>query len=243
MRAELGEQRLMVAACLQAIENDRGLTRRKTHQRHIALAPALIRVVVAAKADDRWSPHLGLLARRTLHQLNQRLGVRTLGLVRERIEIRRNTYLGGLGLAIRHSCLSSFSKANPEAGTGATRPVARPEKTAWKEPSLRYPVAMKMSHLLVPIVAVAGMAFAGSVTPFNLDLSGFGPTIYTVQSQTVASGLDYPYGMAAIGNGSILFGESTPKTAGGIEGGPSTGSVWLLPIQPDGSYGAPQPVI
>ena len=91
---------------------------------------------------------------------------------------------------------------------------------------------MKMSHLLVPIVAVAGMAFAGSVTPFNLDLSGFGPTIYTVQSQTVASGLDYPYGMAAIGNGSILFGESTPKTAGGIEGGPSTGSVWLCGAVP-----------
>src|SRR5580700_8414984 len=102
---------------------------------------------------------------------------------------------------------------------------------------------MKMSCLLVLVATVAGTAFAGSFTSFNLDLCGFGPAVYSVQSQTVASGLDYPYGMAAIGNGSILFGESTPLTSGGIEGGPSTGSVWLLPIQPNGSYGAPQPVI
>jgi glucose/arabinose dehydrogenase len=102
---------------------------------------------------------------------------------------------------------------------------------------------MKMFQWMALVAALAETAVAGSVTPFNLDLSGFGPAVYTVQSQTIASGLEFPYGMAAIGNGSILFGESTPQTVFGVEGGPSVGSVWMLPKQPDGSFAAPLPVI
>jgi hypothetical protein len=40
-----------------------------------------------------------------------------------------------------------------------------------------------------------------------------------------------------------VFGQSVPTTPYGIEGGPSVGSVWVLPKQADGSFGAPQSVI
>src|SRR5207237_6534642 len=93
--AEPSEQRLSVAEPCQAIENGRGLTRRKTGKRHIALLPALVGVVMAAKADYRWPPHSRLFTGRTLHQLDERLGVRTLGLVRERVDIRRDTEFRG----------------------------------------------------------------------------------------------------------------------------------------------------
>jgi hypothetical protein len=78
--------------------------------------------------------------------------------------------------------------------------------------------------------------------PFNLDLSQLGGNA-TVVSSTIASGLNYPYGMAFTSNGSILIGQTSPSTSGGIEGGPSTGSVWLLPKRADGSFGPAQQVI
>jgi len=88
---------------------------------------------------------------------------------------------------------------------------------------------------------LTGAAFAGSIAPFTLDLTQAGGGI--VSGQTIASGLNFPYGMAVTANGSILFGQNAPNTPYGIEGGPVTGSVWLLPKQPDGSFGAPQQVI
>src|ERR1700693_1846271 len=50
--AELREQRLGVAESGHAVQNICGLARRKTDQRHIALTPALVFVVVAAEANN-----------------------------------------------------------------------------------------------------------------------------------------------------------------------------------------------
>src|SRR5664280_421568 len=52
MLAELCEQRLRVAETGHVVQNSCGLTRRKTDKRHIAFAPAVVRVVVAAEAYD-----------------------------------------------------------------------------------------------------------------------------------------------------------------------------------------------
>ncbi len=91
------------------------------------------------------------------------------------------------------------------------------------------------------LFALPGAA-AGQAPPFTLDLSELGNG-YTVTATTVAAGLNYPYGFALAPDGSILFGESLPTTSGGIEDGPSIGSLWSLPIQPDGSFGAPQQLV
>ncbi len=90
------------------------------------------------------------------------------------------------------------------------------------------------------LLIAARYALADPVPPFSLNLSGLGN--FTVTGTTVAGGLNYPYGLALAADGSLLFGSSTPKTSGGIEGGASVGSVWMLPAQ-GGSFGAPRQVI
>lgn len=90
----------------------------------------------------------------------------------------------------------------------------------------------------------AGMAVPGqadSIPPFTLNTSALGNA--QVTATTLATGLPYPYGMAMTANGSLMFGESLPTTSGGIEGGPSLGSVWLMPAQANGSFGPAQQLI
>ncbi len=84
-------------------------------------------------------------------------------------------------------------------------------------------------------------SFAGSVPPFTFNVSALGN--YSVTGETIASSLYYPYGMAMTENGSLLYGSSAPTTAGGIEYGASTGSVYMLPSQAGGGFGAPQQLI
>ncbi len=100
-----------------------------------------------------------------------------------------------------------------------------------------------MGAPLALFFVVLGGAEAGSPPPFTLDLGGVGASGYTVTATTLATGLNYPYGMAMSQDGSIVFGQSLPLTGGGIEGGPSTGSVWMLPKQADGTFGAPRLLI
>src|SRR6266436_1255498 len=50
--AELCEQRPRVAVPGHAVQNGCGLTWRKPDKRHIALAPAVVRVVIASEAYD-----------------------------------------------------------------------------------------------------------------------------------------------------------------------------------------------
>jgi len=88
--------------------------------------------------------------------------------------------------------------------------------------------------------AASGCVSGSAITaPFTLDFGGVGGNS-SVTGITLASGLNYPYGLALSPNGSLLFGSSAPQTSGGIEGGPSVGSVWMLPAQGGGSFGAPQ---
>jgi hypothetical protein len=94
---------------------------------------------------------------------------------------------------------------------------------------------------LVFAALTSGSSFASTIPPFDLNLSALGN--YSATGATLASSLSYPYGMAMTSNGSILFGESQPTTSGGIEGGPSTGSVWMLAAQPSGGFSAPQQLI
>ena len=82
---------------------------------------------------------------------------------------------------------------------------------------------------------------AGPIPPFTPDLSAAGGAV--TSAMTIASGLDFPYGMAVTGDGSLLFGQTDPTSIYGVEGAPSNGSVWLIPKQPGGSFGAPQQVI
>src|SRR5262249_28430950 len=100
---KLSSQRLGITKPGDAVQNGCGLARRKTGKRHIAFAPAFVRVMIAPEADDRGPPHLRLFAGRTLHQLDKHLGVRALSFVRERIDKRRNTYLSWFGFVFRHS--------------------------------------------------------------------------------------------------------------------------------------------
>src|SRR5271154_3083963 len=79
--AELGQQRLGVVGASYAVENRRGFARREADNRHIALTPTLVLVVVTAEADDGWSPHLRLFPGRVLQQFHERLGVVALGRV------------------------------------------------------------------------------------------------------------------------------------------------------------------
>src|SRR5664279_1834467 len=111
--AELCEQRFGAAKPGHAIQNDCGLTWRKSDQRHIALAPAVVRIVDAAEADDGRAPHFRLFAGRALHQLDERLRVRALGLVHDGLDECRHTHSGGLGLIFCHSYfLPSLTEAN-----------------------------------------------------------------------------------------------------------------------------------
>jgi hypothetical protein len=89
-------------------------------------------------------------------------------------------------------------------------------------------------------LSVVGVRYAsaGPIAPFTLNLGGLGGSS-SVTGTTLASGLDYPYGMSLATDGSLLFGQSLPQTIFGIEGGPSVGSVWQLPAQGGGSFGAP----
>jgi len=56
---------------------------RESDYRHIALPPTLLPLMEAIEANYGWLPHLRLFSSRTLHQLEQRLGIRAPGLVRE----------------------------------------------------------------------------------------------------------------------------------------------------------------
>ncbi len=96
-----------------------------------------------------------------------------------------------------------------------------------------------VSGIVVTGIGCLPSALAGPIV--NLDLSVLGPAAYSARS--VATGLNYPYGMATISNGSIIFGQSIPQSPFGVEGGPSLGTVWLAPKLADGSFGAPQQVI
>jgi glucose/arabinose dehydrogenase len=90
-------------------------------------------------------------------------------------------------------------------------------------------------------LAVVPCALASQIAPFSLDLAGLGGSS-SVAGTTLASGLNYPYGLSLAPNGSLLFGSSLPRTQYGIEGGPSVGSLWTLPAQGGGAFGAPQQV-
>jgi glucose/arabinose dehydrogenase len=100
----------------------------------------------------------------------------------------------------------------------------------------------KLLAFCVVAAASVHLLHAGAIPPFTLDLSTLGSSS-AVSGSTIAGGLDFPYGLAAMNDGSILFGESNPTTQYGIEGAPSTGSVWILPKHADGSFGAAQQVI
>jgi len=60
-----------------------------------------------------------------------------------------------------------------------------------------------------------------------------------ISGTTIASGLNYPYGMAVTTDGNIPFGESNPLIPSGIDGGPSTGSVSSITPLRSGTYGTP----
>jgi len=52
-----------------------------------------------------------------LHYLDERFGVRALGLVRQRVGKRGDTRFGRFGFVVRHSsCLPSFPKISAEQG-------------------------------------------------------------------------------------------------------------------------------
>src|SRR6202040_3119123 len=59
MLAESCEQRRSLAKPDHAIQNGCGLTWRESNNRHIALPPTLVSVVVAAEANNGWPPHFG----------------------------------------------------------------------------------------------------------------------------------------------------------------------------------------
>jgi hypothetical protein len=94
---------------------------------------------------------------------------------------------------------------------------------------------------------VAGLlhpARASSIAPFSLDLAQVGGPS-AVSGTVLASGLNFPYGLTASANGSLLFGQSAPTTNSGLDYGlapATTGSVWMLPASGGGSYGLPQQV-
>jgi glucose/arabinose dehydrogenase len=106
------------------------------------------------------------------------------------------------------------------------------------ERSARTPLRL-LGFLFLYLAAITST----TATPaFTLDLSGLGGS-QTVVGTTIAGGLNYPYGLALATNGSLLFGSSTPNTAGGVEAGPSSASVWILPAQAGGTFGAAQEVV
>jgi glucose/arabinose dehydrogenase len=98
-------------------------------------------------------------------------------------------------------------------------------------------LSIKCSHTLLGQLGLFGslVIFCGALwaqnppPPFIPDVTGFSNNT-TVAASTVATALDYPYGMVRTSAG-ILVGQTSPNTPGGIEGGPSTGSVWLIPTR------------
>jgi hypothetical protein len=106
---------------------------------------------------------------------------------------------------------------------------------------------MKRFSIFSVVLACASITpiHAGPISepaPFTLDLSALGGSSMFAGA-TIASGLNYGYGLAVTSNGSLLFGQNVPLTPYGIEGGAVAGSVWILPMQAGGGYGTPQRVI
>jgi hypothetical protein len=91
------------------------------------------------------------------------------------------------------------------------------------------------------IAAWADSISPATEAPFTINLAGLGGG--AVSGVTIASGLNYPYGMAVTASGNVLFGQSNPSTAGGIEGGPSTGSVSSITPLGNGTYSAPAQLV
>ena len=100
---------------------------------------------------------------------------------------------------------------------------------------------MRISLILL-LAASSTVLYASSPAPFTLDFSAFGGST-AVPGRTIAAELNFGFGMAVLPDGSILAGQSTPQTAGGIEGGPSIGAVLMIPRLPNGDFGAPRQVI
>jgi glucose/arabinose dehydrogenase len=93
-----------------------------------------------------------------------------------------------------------------------------------------------MKRLLIIFLSLAAAtALAGTIAPFALNLPGGG----SVPGTTIASGLDFTYGMAMLPDGSLVFGSNAPTSPFGIAAGPAAGSLWILPKGSDGSFGAP----
>lgn len=94
-----------------------------------------------------------------------------------------------------------------------------------------------MTRFLLAIVLLSSAAKADLLAPFTI--AGFSGT-------TIASGLNIEDGLATTANGSVVFGQSLPTTSVGIyygNGPATTGSVWIEPKQPDGSFGAPVKIV
>src|SRR5262252_361122 len=69
--SEFGQDSLCLAVGQHAVQNDRGLARRKTDKRHVAFTATVIFVVIAAKANNGWSPESRFFARSSFHNFNQ----------------------------------------------------------------------------------------------------------------------------------------------------------------------------
>jgi glucose/arabinose dehydrogenase len=96
--------------------------------------------------------------------------------------------------------------------------------------------AIPPGYLPSIFLALAVSAYGGTIAPFDLALpNGAG----SVSGTTIASGLDFTYGMALLPDGSLVYGSNAPTSPYGIAAGPSNGSIWVLPKETDGSFGAP----
>jgi hypothetical protein len=102
-----------------------------------------------------------------------------------------------------------------------------------------------MARFLLAIAWLASAARADMVTPFTLNLSQLGGSP-NVAGLTIASGLNFEDGLATTANGSIVFGQNLATGVAGINYGNGqgvTGSVWIQPKLPDGTFGAPQKIV
>ena len=104
-----------------------------------------------------------------------------------------------------------------------------------------------MTRLLLAVLSIAAAAPARAdlIAPFTLNLSQLGGSA-SYSGLTIASGLNFEYGLSTTANGSIVFGQSTPTSSVGLlygNGPDTTGSVWIEPKLPDGSFGAPQKIV
>src|SRR5215469_2312012 len=108
MFAELGQHLFGIGGASQSIEYCCRLARRKPDDRHVALAAAVVGVVITAETDNRSAPHLRLLVRCALHQLDQLHGICALRVIGNRLEERRDTQFGWFRLVLRHFSSSPF---------------------------------------------------------------------------------------------------------------------------------------